>query len=79
VKRKQERKKVDVLAVVDQDDLIDYASRQTLFNTKKLEMLAAGAYLDAIGEELRLKYDLPSAYTLDFQTGEVTAPVEEEA
>lgn len=67
------RKKPAALASITAEERIEYASRQMLFKTKQMEALAAAAYLDQLGEELKDRYDLPTAYNLDLATGDVTA------
>ena len=67
------RKKPKPLAILTDDERLDYAQRMAILNTKKIEIAACAEYFDALGEIFKEKYDLPSAYNLNLQTGEITA------
>lgn len=61
-----------VLAVLGPEERAEYGLRMSLVTAKRHELAAAAAYLDALGEELRVRYRLPAAYDLNLQTGEAT-------
>jgi len=61
-----------VLAIVGPEERAEYVLRMSLVTAKRHELAAASAYLDALGEELRVRYRLPVAYDLNLQTGEAT-------
>ncbi len=70
--RKNKSPKVKPLAIATPDERREYALRTADFEQKRRDCLAAGAYLDRFGEELREKYGLPTAYDFNLQTGHLT-------
>ena len=70
--KKQEPTAAAVLAVLSAEERAEYARRQELFERSRDATLAAGAYLDRLGEEFRLAYGLPAVYDLNLQTGEIS-------
>ena len=64
--------RVKKLATFTPEDRIEYLQRRSLFELKQREALAAANYMDQMGEDLRVKYDLPTIYNLDLETGIIT-------
>lgn len=62
------------VATVTLEERVEYTRRQNLFLSAQTAALAAGAYLDQLGEDIKNRYDLPTVYNLDLQTGAVTIP-----
>ena len=60
------------LAVLTEEERIEYARRRNAMDAKHLELLAVCAYVDQYTAFLTSQYELPRYYNIDLQTGVVT-------
>lgn len=69
-------KRKKILATLSVEERLEYARRRDLFDQAHVAALAAGAYLDAYGQEIRAAHDLPAVFDLNLETGKVTEKVD---
>jgi hypothetical protein len=65
-------KELVVLAVLEQDHIVALQRAHNLVADAKFKVDVATHFLNKVNEELQEQYDLPTAFTINFQTGEIT-------